>query len=127
MVHSTLKGICTNVPGLEAFFLVQKYVSYLKLCIIFVFYRQKVPVQQYSAVKKHILLPNCFSELSLLTFRLTSAPFCLAEQWLMFSVPDIKSFWTSTTRNMLTGRTICKRINKMHSYTLEETLFLLWD
>jgi len=39
-------------------------VSYLKLCIIFVFYRQKVPVQQYSAVKKHILVPKCFSELT---------------------------------------------------------------
>jgi hypothetical protein len=64
---------------------------------------------------------------SLLTFCLTSAPFCLAEQWLMFSVPDIKSFWTSTTRNMLTGRTICKQTNIVHSSTFEEALFLLWD
>lgn len=43
---------------------------------------------------------------------LTSMPFCCAPQLLMFNEPLMKSFCTSTIRNALIGRTICKETPK---------------
>lgn len=40
---------------------------------------------------------------------LTSLPSCWALHLLILSVPEMKSFWTSTIRNTLTGRTICTK------------------
>lgn len=39
----------------------------------------------------------------------TSIPLCWAEQLLIFKLPEIKSFWTSTINMALMGRTIWKK------------------
>ena len=99
------------------------------LFFFFVFYRWKVSVPRTTTFcqETHPGIKVFFKTLRFIIFCLTSAPFCLAEQWLMLSVPDIKSFWTSTTRNTLTGRTIWKRISNLHSSTSGDTFLLLWD